>query len=50
MLLEYLVASFIFSEEITKVFKKRIYNLHDAPLPEYRGAASLFDDIKRKRN
>lgn len=42
---------FIFSEEIIKVFKKRIYNLHDAPLPEYRGAASLsWMILKEKRN
>ena len=31
---------FIFSKEVIRLFHSRIYNIHNAPLPEFRGGAS----------
>ena len=32
---------FIFTQNIINLFNHKIYNLHDAPLPEFRGGASI---------
>ena len=32
---------FIFTKDVINLFNNKIYNLHDAPLPEFRGGASI---------
>lgn len=42
-------SSFIFSKKIINLFSGNLFNIHGAPLPEYRGAASISWMILNER-